>query len=338
MAHTSIFIVRSPLQLFNCVEAGKRYDDCGIKVLLILFRKEVDRALMEKIVTDADAVWGEVIFGDIRSNLKQIKLVLTLFRRYMDVKYCFIGDSTHIFNVYLNSIKPDKVVIVDDGASTYQRALMVITGKYQVQNRHHEAIPALLRVTDRLLRLGPTYFKDASFFSMYKTIQAYSERLDLVHNDYRFYRERVVNLPVKNEILFIGSDIRRYVLSDPEKFEFYLSAVAKHYAGKQWTYVLHRKENESREKRSYMDAMARKYSFKIDIYDKILEQQILHQGWKPEEIATFWSSAIDTLNVIYNPSATVFKLRAEDVKETSRFALQEMHRHYGEMNLRIVEV
>lgn len=338
MVNSSIFIVRSPLQLFNCVEASKRYDDCGMKILLILARKKVDKELMEQVVAGSDAVWDEVIYGDIRSNLKQVGLILSLLRRHGRIKYCFLGDATQIVNIYINSVKPEQVVIIDDGASTYQRAKMASSGNYLVKSRHQEDIPKLKQLINRVLRLGPDFFGRASFFTMYPRIREYSKDLRIVHNDYRFFRERVASLPVSREIFFIGCDIKRYVLKNPERFEFYLAAVAKHYHGRNWSYVLHRKENESESQRQFMAEMAQKYGFQLQVFDRILEQQILHQGWQPEEVATFYSAGIDTLSRIYRSTATVFKLRVEDVKETSQFALNEMHRSYKEMNLNIVEI
>lgn len=338
MGDTSLFIVRSPLQLFNCVEASKRYDDCGDKILLILFRKDVDRELMGKVVSGSDVVWEKIEWGDIRSNLQQLKLVFSLLRRNMRIKYCFCGDSTRIFNILINSLTPEQVILIDDGASTYRRAMVVTTREYEVLDRFQKKIPKIVRWTEKLLRLGPDYLGKSSFFTMYQRIQAYSEDLRLVHNDYRFFRRQVANLPVRKEIFFVGSDIRRYILTEQDKFEFYLAKVAEYYAGRKWTYILHRKENESPGQRAFMDGMAEKYGFEIDIFDRILEQQILHQGWIPEEISTFYSSALDTLSVIYQPNSTVFKLRSEDVVATSQFALSEMHRHYREMGVKVIDI
>ena len=338
MEQESIFIVRSPLQLFNCVEASKRYADCGRKILLILARKQVDKELMEQVVAGSDVAWDEVIHGDIRSNLKQAGLVLSLLRRHGRIKYCFLGDATQIVNIYINSVNSEHVVIIDDGASTYQRAKMVSSGQYLVKSRYQRKIPKLKQFINRVLRLGPDFFGKASFFTMYPRIREYSKDLRIVINDYRFFRERIASLPVRPEIFFIGCDIKRYVLNNPERFEFYLAAVAGHYQGRSWAYILHRKENESHSQRQFMTEMAQKYGFRLQVFDMILEQQIMHQGWQPEEIATFYSAGIDTLSTIYRSTATVFKLRAEDVKDTSQFALNEMHRSYKEMNLNIVEI
>lgn len=334
----SIFIVRSPLQLFNCVEASRRYADCGRKVLLILARKKVDRELMDQVVAGSGAAWDEIIHGDIRSNLKQLALVCSLLRRHQKIAYCFLGDSTQIVNIYINSIDAERVVVVDDGASTYQRARLVSSGEFLVKSRYQKEIPRLKQFANRVLRLAPAFFGKASFFTMYPRIRQYSKDLQVVHNDYRFFRERVASLPVRPEIFFIGCDVRRYVLKEPERFESYLAAVAEHYRGRPWTYILHRKENESEGQRQFMKEMAQRYGFALQVFDMILEQQIMHQGWQPEEIATFYSAGIDTLSAIYRSSATVFKLRAQDVKETSQFALAEMHRSYREMNLNIVEI
>lgn len=292
---------------------------------------------MEKVVSGTDALWDKIILGDIRSNLKQLKLLFTLFSKIKRLTYCFLGDSTHIVNFFINTITPERTVLIDDGASTYRRAMVIVTREYEIKNRNNAKIPKLIQVTDKVFRLGPLYFENATFFTIYKNIELYSKDINITYNDYRFFKKNVGLLPIKKEIFFIGTDIRRYVLIDKEKFEDYISLVSKYYEGRKWTYILHRKENESKDKRLFMEKMANKYNFELTIFDRILEQQILHQGWIPEEIATFYSTALVTISEIYKPKITVFMLRQEDVLETSQFSLSEMRRHYREIDANIVD-
>lgn len=338
MKHINLSVVRSPLQAFNCIEANKRFSEQNSAYLLVLFRKDVDRELINQVIGASDFVWDRIIYCDIRSNLQQFLTVLSLLMKLRQVNYCFIGDTTHIINLLINSIAVEKIVKIDDGASTYRDAIWIATKLFRTQNRHQQPIPAPIRITDRLLRLGPLFWEKTSFFTIYDSIKRNTGDLEVIHNDYRFFKQQIVDLPIKKEIFFIGSDIKRYVLKEEDRFEFYLSAVARYYQGKNWTYILHRKENENLNQRNFMEEMARKYNFKLRVFDRIIEQEILHQGWQPQEIATFFSSAIDSLVAIYHPVATVFKLRAEDVRETSQFALNEMHRNYRELNLNIVEI
>lgn len=338
MKQINLSVVRSPLQAFNCIEANKRFSERDSAYLLVLFRKDIDRELIDQVIGASDFLWERVFYCDIRSNIKQLLTVLSLMAKLKRVNYCFIGDTTHIINILINSITVEKVVKIDDGASTYRDAIWIATKLFRTQNRHQQPIPALIRITDRLLRLGPLFWEKTSFFTLYESIKKNTGNLEVIHNDYRYFKRQIVNLPIKTEIFFIGCDIKRYVLKEEDRFEFYLSAVARHYQGRDWTYILHRKENENVTQRNFMEEMAGKYGFKVRVFDRIIEQEILHQGWQPKEIATFFSSALDSLVAIYHPVATVFKLRAEDVKETSQFALSEMHRNYREMSLNIVEI
>jgi len=338
MCGVSLSVVRSPLQLFNCIEANKRFSSDDKKIVLVLYRKDVDKRLMDSVLADCDNFFNEIIRCDIRSNIKQIKLVLLLLKKYKKINMCFVGDTTRIVNIALNSLDAIKFFKVDDGASTFFAAKWVASKSYKVLNRHQEPIPRLLQMFNDALRLNPDFSEKMSFFTIYTGIQEYAESIEVVHNDYRFLKQCISELPVRDEIFLIGSDIRRYILNDPNDFEKYIAAVAQYYNGRKINYIMHRKENENDEQREYYQYINEKYGIHFVIFDRILEQQILHQGWIPCEVATFFSSAIDTLVAIYNPKATVFKLIPEDVREKSRFALGEMHRHYASMNVNIVDI
>jgi len=338
MQNVSLSFVRSQLQLLNCIEANKSFSENDTKVLLLLERKDVDRKLMEQVLDSEGTLFDKVLRCDLRSNFKQIKLVLYMLMKYKKISTCFIGDTTRIVNIAINSLVVDRFIKVDDGASTFFAAKWVESKSYKVLNRHQEPIPKFLQMINDVLRLNPDFCERMSFFTIYTGIQEYAGSIEVIHNDYRFLKQRISELPVKDEIFFIGSDIRRYILNDPDDFEKYIAAVVKYYSGRKINYIMHRKENENDEQRQYYKYLNEKYGIHFVIFDKILEQQILHQGWIPCEVATFFSSAIDTLVVIYNPNATVFRLASDDIREKSRFGYSEMLRHYASMKVNVVEI
>lgn len=338
MSGISLSVVRSPLQLFNCIEANNRFSSADSKILLILYRKATDKTLIDSVLCEYNYFFDDIIHCDIKSNFDQIKLLLVMLIKFKKINTCFIGDTTRIMNIALNTLKINKFIKVDDGASTFFTAKWAASKSYKVLNRHQEPIPRPLQLINDVLRLNPSFFEKISFFTIYTGIQEYAESIDVIQNDYRCFKQRISELPVRDEIFFIGSDIRRYILNEPNDFEKYIKGVVKYYNNKKINYIMHRKENENDEQREYYKYLSEKYGINFVIFDKILEQQIICQGWIPFEITTFFSAAIDTLVAIYSPNATVFRLVPDDVREKSRFALSEMHRHYASMNVNIVDI
>jgi hypothetical protein len=323
---TSLFLVRSPLQLFNCVEAALRYPDCGRKVLVLLHRKGFDRDLMAKILEDGDVAWDDVTWGDIRSNGTHLRLVGDLLRRLPPLETCFLGDSTHLTNLVVNRRSPRKVVLVDDGTHTYIRARMAAARAFGRENSHQEPIGLFRRLLDRAVGFDESFLNDAAFFTIYDDVAAYSPALEVVRNDYRRFRETVAGLPVRDEALFIGSDLIGDILVDPGRYEAYLARVVERFGGRKWTYVMHRKENEVR--REYLEGMSRKYGFTLAVYDRILEQHFRARGWRPALAGTIFSTALDTLQAIYGMETVAFVPDLSDIREKYRFVFGEMHARY----------
>lgn len=327
----SLYIVRSPLQLFNCHEASRHYGDDGYKIVLILYRKEFDRDLMLKVL-DRSA-WDEVIVTDFRSNLVQFRLIGQLLAKIPAIGYCFLGDYTHSINMLINRRTPRHIVWLDDGVVTLHRAKLMADEKFFKLDKHFHKKSKLIVLLEKMLQSDRDYLKRAEFFTIYESIRDYSSTLRVRTNDYRFFRRRCAELPVRDVAFFIGTDLRREVLKNPDDFERYLDAIGRHYRGKPWCYVLHRKEDLA-----YMKGLGEKYNFTVERFDRILEQQFLHQGWCPSEVSTTCSSALDTVGVIYRPRLAAFVLREEDVRQDQLIGIQELYGHYQRMNVEMLRV
>lgn len=322
----SLYVVRSPLQLFNCYEASKRYADDKYKILLVLYRKEFDRDLMVKLMDEQ--IWNEVIITDFRSIAVQLRLIVSLMKKIASIGFCFLGDYTHTINMLINRRKPRQIIWLDDGVATLHRAKLLADERFFSLDKHFHKKSKLIILLEKLLRSDRDYLKAAEFFTIYDNIRTYSSSLKVVSNDYRHFRKRCESLPVRNVVYFIGTDIRREVLKNPELFEKYIASISKYYLGRDWRYILHRKENVD-----YMQTIAEKYKFAIEKFDRILEQQFVYQGWCPAEISTTCSSALDTLSVIYKPQLTAFLLKDEDVRLDQEIAIRELYSHYERMNV-----
>lgn len=325
----SLYIVRSPLQLLNCYEASRQYGDECHKVLLVVYRQDFDRDLMLKLVEED--FWDEIHLADFRSNLTQFSLISRLLRRMPRIEFCFLGDYTHSINILINSKKPRCVIWVDDGVATLQCAKLIATGEFFSLTKHYKKKSKLAGILETLTRGDCNYLRNVEFFTIYDHIRGYSPTLNVRANDYRFLRERIASLPSREIVYFIGNDLRRYVLKDPDRFEAYIAAVSRHYAGREWRYVLHRKEDME-----FMRGLAQKFGFTLEKFDRILEQQFLSQGWYPAEIATFCSSALDTLNILYRPRLVAFPLSLDDVRPDREIVIRELYRYYTDLNVTLV--
>lgn len=325
----SLYVVRSPLQLLNCYEASQRYADGGYKILLVLYRQEFDRDQMVNLLDESN--WDEIIIEDFRSNLVQIKLISGLLKKIDSIGMCFLGDYTHSVNVLINLRKPQRVIWIDDGVATLQCAKLLADAKFFTLDKHFHKKNKITMLLEKLSRSDRNYLKDAEFFTIYDNIRSYSSQFKVLLNDYRHLRKCRESLQSRDVVYFIGNDLRRYVLSDPDRFESYIASVSKHYLGRDWRYILHRKEDVG-----YMQKLSEKHGFRMEKFDRILEQQFACQGWYPVEIATICSSALDTLSIIYRPRLTAFLLLAEDIREDRKVVIRELYSHYERIQVKML--
>lgn len=325
----NLYIARSPLQLYNCIEASKKFQNGKQNVLLMISRQEYDRQLMENVSKYGD--WDEVIIWDNKGFFRQLVLVFKFLSKINKISNCVIGDYTRAVNFIINTVVPEKMIWVDDGVATLQRAKLIASGAIYNLTKHFKPKSRIVALAEKIVRINVRNHNKTAFFTIYHEIEEYLIKFEVIRNDYSYFKNKYILLPYKDCVYFIGNDLRRYILKDKTTFDNYLSTVSNYYAGRKITYVIHRKENSD-----FMDQMGRKYGFETISFDDIIEIQILKQGWCPAEIATFCSSALDTINLLCNPRMTVFKISMNDVKEDRLIGMKELYKRYGSMELTIV--
>ena len=67
MNNLSISLVRTPFQLFNCIEAIKRFNINGSNILVCIYKNEVDKNLFEEILKEL--LWEKVFFFKLNCQL-----------------------------------------------------------------------------------------------------------------------------------------------------------------------------------------------------------------------------------------------------------------------------
>lgn len=323
----NIYIARAPLQLFNCIEAKNRFGTDTENTAVIMFRNDVDRKLMLQLIDPSE--WSDIIVVDTNTVVNQIRLLLRL--KQMDrIRNIYLGDYIGAINIFLNSVACDKIIFVDDGTATLERARHLANGDLIRMDKWYRKKSPSAIFFGRLTRTDLSYFKRIGFFTIYRDLAQLLPGYDVTINDYTFARRHYAALPRRDVVFFIGSPIERYFLKSPDLLEGYISALSEHYAGRKWTYILHRKDDVEK----YAN-LAEKYNFEIVKFDNILETQFLTQGWVPAEIGTFLSSALDTLHLLCSCRLRAFSLRSEDLVNHRIAGIEAIYRQYEERGIQV---
>lgn len=319
----NLFVVRTPLQLFNATEARDRLHAGERNALLMQYGSAVDRELMEGLL---DGGWQAVqryAFTGLRRRL-YAWLLAPWLRQLGRPQVLYIGLITHLPLHVANFCAPQSLRLLDDGNET------LLIARRLSELRQHP--PKRRRWLERLLGqcLDTRVLAGASAFSIYDTEPLGLPRLV---NDYRVFRQRVGALPARSCTVFIGSNLVGNYFKGEMEFLQVLTEVRERWPG-ELMYCPHRYESQALRER--IQALG----FELFLPDTILEHAFMRAGWRPEGLATFRSTAVDTLARIYGlPGVMVEMPRASIIaaKQDELDAVWQTFRAGGGRVLRLSE-
>jgi hypothetical protein len=324
----SLFIVRTPFQLFNCIEAQGVFKDVGECYLLCIYKKEIDRLLMERMIESKS--WKSVFFLQLTTfNRLCYPLVVRRFlTNIKDARYCFFGLTTPLISHCINTVQAEKNILLDDG-----NEIFLIAEKISSKKIFHIGI--MKRIYNMMLgrKIDFSYAKDLSIFSFFDLTDY---RLDnvVLHNDYHIFKEKVLTLPISKEVFFIGSNLIDTYM-DKQFFEENMLKVVNYYRDFKVVYVLHRYEDKV-----YLESLGDKLGFEVIQFSMILEMALLEYGKIPEKVATFRSTALETLGYLYAPIAMeVFEIDTDRLlKSTQKDEYVSLYSNYRKKKIPIVNL
>lgn len=344
-----IFLVKSPLQLLNAIEAKHHYqlqaDDC---YLLVMADRKSFPQLIQQV--EASGEWLHVVpiyrvplwFSDpwreldetddllqqrdtlLRSSFFNIRRLNRLARHGGEVGYVFIGDNNNIYmRHFAHVVSHRQSVLLDDGTSTLDIACQRLQGVRQRK-------PA--RISKRLKRLAKRWLQglrdeqpeQVEFFTVYNIEVSASDRR--VKNDFRFLRRHAQTLKQSDDVYFLGSPLSEVGLMDEEEYLCQLGRVRAHWPDAAMVYVAHRRESVEKLKQ-----IETQLSMAVRLFDFPIEYQIAVLGPRPRQIISFFTSALDNLHQILGEDIHISacRLPAGSYREPER--IDPIYRHYEQI-------
>lgn len=324
----ALFIIRTPFQLFNALEAQKRFETCEETFLLCLYKKDVDRILMEKMISNTK--WTKVKWFKLTLiNRTFYPLILERFLSNLrNSDYCFFGLITNLITHCINTIHAKNNILIDDGNEILLIAQKISTF---LNTKKKSDLNILAYLKGR--KINYDYIDKLIIFTFFD-LKNYKLKNTIIHNDYRAFKKETSTLPITQEIFFIGSNLINTYMSQ-EIFEKNLAKVINYFKPIYMTYILHRYEDEI-----YFQKLSKKLDFRIIKFDSILETALLEYKKKPIGIATFRSTALETLGYLYNPiDQTIFMINTETLlKQEQKQEFDNLYLNYKQKNISMVNL
>ena len=324
----SLFIVRTPFQLFNCIEAQGVFKDIGECYLLCIYKKDMDRSLMERMIELSS--WKSVFFLQLTTfnRLCYPLIVKRFLTNIKGAKYCFFGLTTPLISHCINTVEAEKNILLDDGNEIFLIAKKIANKKMF----HIDIIQGIYNVILGR-KVDFSYARDLSIFSFFD-LKEYKLDNVVLHNDYHVFKQKILTLPTVKEIFFIGSNLIDTYM-DKQFFEENMQKVVNYYKHYKVVYVLHRYEDKG-----YIESIGNKLGFEVIQFSMILEMALLEYGKRPEKVATFRSTALETLGYLYPPmEMEVFEIDIEKLlKQTQKDEYINLYNNYRKKNIPIVNL
>lgn len=311
---SNLFIARTPLQLFNCIEAKDRFHKNEQNILFYQYQREIDKNQMQSLLIDTD--WHKIIsypLKPLRRLLPQFFLFFINLKYKNKIESCYYGAYNSIISSLINKINPTKLILVDDGTKTLEIARLI--SEQNISKRSF-----IKKIRDKILSSNIDFIYNTSLFTIYD-LEQFNIKNSVIKNDYREYKSYLKSLPFKDIVYFIGTNLNEKMLKDSSSFEKYIQNILEFYKDKEFIYILHRYENID-----YIASLAQKYNFNYVKFDNILEVMISKEGFIPSEFATFGSSAIETLPLLYSKSHyRVFCLDIKDIVHKEILSFEKLY-------------
>lgn len=316
----NLYICRSPLQLLNCIEACEEFGkDGALNVLFCAWRSTADRKLLQHLL-NLYPNWSEVHFFPLYPTRNQISPLIRIFNKNRKFTNLFVGDTTHLINIFINKIgKFKSIYIIDDGSATLTLAKRIANTSLHRTNKSNTQRSALKTALQAHMGLSPMFMYQAKFFTFYPIHETIPPE-KIVKNDLKFCKSRTQEKARSREIWFIGSNIRQIALERKEDYNDFLAQVNRQIDLSKVIYIPHRKESDQD-----LKEISNKFKMEIRRLENILEIELVHASTLPESFISFGSSALDTIDILSKSPITVFRLPEQSIRSQLRSAYRDMY-------------
>jgi hypothetical protein len=325
----NVFIVRTPLQAFNAVEANFRFCYKQNNYIIIIYRNNQDKKMIENIILLDD--WFKIIFIKLKPQIKLFNLFFHLQSEINNIEFCFIGDHSTIISYYINRIKYKNLILLEDGTATIRRVELIEKRIFHIIKKTKYSKKSSFQVFfEKLFRVDIQYYYNARFFTIYNL----NDKINFIKNDYRYFKKRINKLEIQESVFFIGSEIKNTILLNEKIFEKYIADIVTIYAQRnlEFYYILHRKESEE-----YIKLLSKKYNFKYLKFNNIIEIEFLNLNFIPSEISTFLSTAITTLSKLYPSNYKYYPLLQNDLNDKYKEPIKNLYIQFKKEGIETLE-
>lgn len=330
----NIFIISSPFQLISAIESRIGYFKEKSIFWLHLGGSDKENSFMKKIAAkhlDCE----EVIFTPHKNSsyflFQKILKIKWLKRNFPDARV-FIGNIEEFsMKLCCCNLQPSETWLLDDGAKTIVNKDLFDQPFSNIKCLELFNFSNIIKfILVKFFLLKTHCHANLNWFTIYNL--NFKNQATVITHDFSSIRKKLLNNPQlekkreasSKKIYFIGSNlINAGVLQNKSDYFDILKNIKNHYSNFSIHYIPHR--FESVENVKYIEEMG----FSILNFDNIIEISLLERNIYPEVIASFFSTALYSLNILYPKSQVdFFEVEEKLIAAPHKIKLKAVQKEY----------
>lgn len=325
MKSYNIYIVSSPLQLLNAIEAVNHFKTQNNILIISHIEDRVSLSQIKKLLIYVS--WDEIQYISLAKTkieklffVKKINKILSVWKEQV-ISKVFVGEyRSHHVNHICNYFKSKEIYLLDDGLALLS---------YHSRRENVELKDKAIKMIYQFVCLYKLSTINHIFFTMFEL-----KKGKVIKNNYIFFKKYINNKKTKELVYFIGQGSLETALKNQDDYKSALIKILKFYKNKKFIYVLHR-----RQKDDFIKKLSLELNFEYQRFENLIELEMIFSSQTASDFGTFFSTAIMTLpKFLENSKYTAFKLDASKFKNQTvarKKIIEDCYTEFLENNIKI---
>jgi hypothetical protein len=328
---TNLFVLTSPLQVLNALEAREHFGLKGQECTALILESNSARNNLQLQRQLREEEWRTSFHIPLRHAglfglTGRLASLNGAMARVGSVDRLFLGDYSYDLVRHCGNLHPARsVILLDDGASILNiDRLRASPRRVWLGSRGNVEILKYL-AKRLLLRIDPRNLPSVTYFTAYSL--AHAPPSAVIHNHYQRLRRKAKSAARTDAIYFIGTNLSEVGGISREAYEASLRRVSRHLKAHRIVYMPHRLEAEDK-----LESIRIRLGFDIERVLLPLEVYLCSSPERPKAIAGFYSSAFIGCDILFGGEIdlTSFRLNDRDLRGWYRREAEILYDYYKE--------
>ncbi|MGR3766073.1 hypothetical protein [Rossellomorea sp. NS-SX7] len=339
----NVFLIESPLQLLNAIEAQSYYKIKKEDTWLLLQNGEIPETLEQMKNMIEPELWPNVrVVGSGKGKISWFTRMLglkKLAKKSQSINRLFIGDyRSDLMRDFAATVDYNQLIIIDDGAATLNTYKSLVDEKSRNEFlKDSSKADKTKSMVKKVAYSGHAPKKEhpehIQLFTVYDLPS--TDEIEVHKNDYHFHKTISKEKKVEDKICLLGTPLpEKNVISGNQKYLEYLKTIKENLPNLPLVYIPHRAEDGSKLQE------IEELGFNIDRNNTCVEHKLIYSDTIPKYIVSFYSSALINLKQMMNSDVKIisYKIPTKDITASKASSIQSVYEYYAkEVNVYDIE-